>query len=398
MTSVTTKLNNLPKKQTPSLFRVDKITCQMDKIVVPSWYPKKFISSEEIDHTIYLLENKKLGWEKVVVRYIKTAADPNGCYELVRGLVTFRAYQILSRSEIECEMLDGSSFNKSEAIVTSLSYNCFTPLNHWESTIAGLSFLVEELKLETIEKWFDMPAIGVRNKRTISQLDQAVGKCSCLLIKRKGALKLKKQSDYYDAIVKNIDDVTEEAIDRMLGAIQIDLTTFVTKRIPLVKLPRNITNALSSGKLHYSKAIALSRIGKSKQIQALVDLLDDITVKNAINKEQAELLDKTLEFNWTNTTLNEEIALANRRILLVGTNEDDGELSVDEIGDRKEIKQDLKLQADVVSTLNRIKSRINNFDFLSQLSDREKSQFQLKVNSLNNLIASAEEKIAKSSR
>ena len=372
----------------------ETVSVDIEKIVVPGWYPKKFISTVEMNHAKELIKQGKLGWESIIVRYVHEKNSDRKYYELIKGLLGFRALQELGRSQVECEVIDDERVDKKEAIIASLSYSCLSPLNHWESTIAGLSYLVEELQLKTIETWYTVPTIGTRKKKTVSQLDRAIGKCNFVLIKRRAELSLRAQKeDYKKKVDEEATPEVERAVERMLQAIGVDLTTFVQKRIPLTKLPKDITNALSLGSLHYSKAISLSRVGATNQIRALVDVLEDIDVINAINSERKALLEKTLTEKWSNSKLNEEIILANNRILIIGTNEDHGALSVDEIGDRKEVKEDLKLQADLVSVLTRCRAKANNFKFIASLTDREKSTFFNRVRAVKNILADLERKV-----
>ena len=131
---VESKKNNSPIEKQTAIVKVNSIK-------VPSWYPRKYISHEEMSNAKKLISQGKLGWEAVVVRYDRTSKE----YELIRGLISLRAFQDLQKETIEVELVSDDRLDKSEAIITSLSYSCLSPLNHWESTITGLSYLVEVL-------------------------------------------------------------------------------------------------------------------------------------------------------------------------------------------------------------------------------------------------------------
>lgn len=365
---------------------------KLASIKIPAWYSKKYVSQGELDKAISAIRGGGIANEAIVVRYRKEDSS----YELIDGLVALKAHAFLGIEEIECELISDEKFTKSQAMLASIGLNSRQSLNPWESTVAGIAFLVEQLNLKTEEKWIQIPTIGTREKRVITQIDKAIGLCKTLLKIRRARLNLengrKIDSDAFEALESNMTRDAEIAINAMLLAINIDLSTFVEKRIKLLELPKNITNSLSSGKLYYSKAISLSKVGMTPAIQALTDRLGDVDVSNAIIKEREAILEQTLEKNLTNKELLELVHQANNRIFVQGTNEEDGSLSIDEIGERRQCKEDLILQSRAIQDLTKTRSVVKSFDIIDKLTETEKMNLQKRVKSLFDLVSDLQQK------
>lgn len=68
-------------------------------------------------------------------------------------------------------------------------------------------------------------------------------------------------------------DVIESVFTEV--APDISLSTFITSRLPLLKLPANILQAYNAGQLEYTKAMALSRVEDELQRQELLEEVVD---------------------------------------------------------------------------------------------------------------------------
>jgi hypothetical protein len=379
---------------TNEAFQKTATTIETSQVKIPGWYSKKYVSQGELDKAIAAIKEGGIANEAIVARYLKD--EKQGYYELIDGLVVLKAHAVLGIEKIECQLIDDRQFSKSKAMLASIGLNSRQSLNPWESTVAGVNFLVEQLELKREEQWIQIPTIGTRERRVITQIDKAVGLCKTLLKIRRAKLNLesgkKIDSDTFEALESNMNSGIEAAINAMLLAINIDLSTFVEKRIKLLELPRNITNALSNGKLHYSKAVSLSRVGMTPSIQALTDRLGDVDVSNSIIKERESLLEHTIEKNLTNKELLEMVHQANNRIFVLGTSEDEGGLSVDEIGERRQCKEDLILQSRAIQDLTKVRSIVKSFDIIDRLTEAEKMTLQKKVKSLFDLADNLKQK------
>lgn len=73
----------------------------------------------------------------------------------------------------------------------------------------------------------------------------------------------------------SIADRDRETIESVFSEVapDISLSTFITSRLPLLKLPENILRAYNAGQLEYTKAMALSRVEDELQRQ---DLLEEV--------------------------------------------------------------------------------------------------------------------------
>jgi hypothetical protein len=382
-------------------FNRNLVKIETSRVKIPSWYSKKYVSQGELNKAVSAIRDGGVANEIIVARYVQD--DSQGYYELIDGLVALKAHLFLELDTIECQLIDDPNFSKPRAMLASIGLNSRESLNPWESTVGGINFLVEQLGLKTYEQWIPIPQLGTREKRTVNQIDSAVGLCKTLLKLRRARLNLesgrKIDSGAFAALESNMKPVTEEAIMAMLLAINTDLSTFVEKRVKLLELPKNITNALAAGKLHYSKAVSLSRVGMTPSIQAMTDRLKDVDVSQSIIKEREHLLEVTIEKNLSNRELLEMVHQANNRIFILGTREDEGGLSIDEIGERKQCKEDLILQSRAVQDLTDARSTVKCFDIINSLSEDEKMLLQKRVKSLSTLINNLKVKaIARSQR
>jgi ParB family transcriptional regulator, chromosome partitioning protein len=71
----------------------------------------------------------------------------------------------------------------------------------------------------------------------------------------------------------SIADRDRETIESVFAEVapDISLSTFITSRLPLLKLPENILQAYNAGQLEYTKAMALSRVEDEAQRQELLE-------------------------------------------------------------------------------------------------------------------------------
>jgi len=72
-----------------------------------------------------------------------------------------------------------------------------------------------------------------------------------------------------DNVVTNPEHNTIQSVFRSLGLLSWD--SFITHRLPLLKLPDEILEALRQGKLAYTKALAISRIKNEEQRRSLLE-------------------------------------------------------------------------------------------------------------------------------
>ena len=72
-----------------------------------------------------------------------------------------------------------------------------------------------------------------------------------------------------DNVVTNPEHDTIQSVFRSLGLLSWD--SFITHRLPLLKLPDKILEALRQGKLAYTKALAISRIKNEEQRRSLLE-------------------------------------------------------------------------------------------------------------------------------
>ena len=83
----------------------------------------------------------------------------------------------------------------------------------------------------------------------------------------------KNAAEGKSSIAERDRDVIESVFTEV--APDISLSTFITSRLPLLKLPENILQAYNAGQLEYTKAMALSRVEDDVQRQELLEEVVD---------------------------------------------------------------------------------------------------------------------------
>ena len=369
------------------LIETSMASVEVSRIKVPAWYGKKYISQAELNRCIAAIENGDLAPEEIIVRYI-SGDDNEKYYELIAGLVHFKTKEKLGYSEVTCKVVEESQLSETDSMLVSMSRNSQVPLNPWESTILAMSFLIKKLNLKTNVEWVDVNVAGIetRERKITRDIDWAMGVCKNAIKLRNARAKLNSESkaseEAYLALQKKITPEKERIVDDMLDALGISLTTLVQKRFKLLSLPGDITTALKEGKIDCSNAVRISGVGKTKEIDSLYYRLGDTNVQEQIILERAQLLKDVVEKHLTKQEVIKRVQQANTRIFAIGTREDAAGLSEDEIGERRQVKEDLILVSQGKRSLRTIASLFQDFKIVDNLTEREKSRIQLSINSL----------------
>lgn len=390
--------NIIDTEQTPSHYshKTKVIAVVLADIRVPSWYGKKYISQAELDRCVSFLKQGGVGVPNILLRSMEDNSTGDRYYELLDGLIVYYGCKKLGIKRFDCSVIQDSNFDVTEAMLASMSLNTRETLNHYESTVLAIAYLVKKLNLKTTERWIKIDSIGTRERKAIRDIDHAIGICKGVIKLRNARNNLtneqKTSNDEYNELVKKITPEVEQAVDNVLKSIRVDLTTFIQRRVKLLDLPKDIITALNNGKLHYSKAISLSRVGHTREIQALTDRLNDVNVADDIIKERASILEETVEKQLTNSEVLERVHQANTRIFVHGTSQTQAGLSDNEIGERRQCREDLTLQARAKSDLQIINKSIKKFDFIDNLTEDEKITLQKRIVSLRKMVADLQQK------
>lgn len=202
-------------------------------IVSSPYQPRQYFDPNKLEELTYTV--KKHGvLEPLLVRLIPHSSQ----YELVAGERRYRAAQKAALSEVPVIVLDLTDLAAREvALVDNLQREDLNPVEETE---------------------------GILNLLAI-HLDLPVKEVNSLLYR----LQKEKKGKAAHNVVGQAEKETVESVFESLGLLNFE--SFVNHRLPLLKLPQDILEALRTGKIAYTKARAIARVEDPQQRQALLD-------------------------------------------------------------------------------------------------------------------------------
>lgn len=234
----------------PSDKKNGAVLCQLDKIVTASTQPRRYFDPDAMQSLVDSVKKDGI-LQPLLVRPLS-----NGKYELVAGERRYRAAQKCSLSEIPVvirEMTD------TEALEYALAENLQRQdLNAVEETEGILDLLA--LKLSTDREG----VIALLNKLS----------------------KIKRNIAYDD--VRPEDKEVIKSVFISVGKISPE--SFRIHRLPLLKLPPEILEALRAGDIAYSKALLIAKVKDDTERRALLEetISQNLSVSQIKNKISAQ--------------------------------------------------------------------------------------------------------------
>lgn len=233
-------------------------------VVLPQYQPRQYFDEQKLEEMVLSIKSQGL-LSRLIVRRISGTDS----YELVAGGRRFRAAKKAGLIEIPVivkKLTDDEALEI--AITENLQREDLNPLEETEGILRLLS----------------------------SKLDIPSQEIPPLLVKMYNDSKRKEESEQNVLFTKEGNAV--QAIFISLGTMQWE--SFVTSRLPLLNLPKEILEVLRSGKLSYTKAQTISRI---KDIKLRKRILSEAVKKNLslnqikdrISELKPKLIPKQLE-------------------------------------------------------------------------------------------------------
>jgi ParB family chromosome partitioning protein len=229
-------VNNLPKEPETSL--------AIKFIVLPESQPRRYFDPEKIQQLADSIREYGI-LEPLLVRPIPT--KPN-FYELVAGERRYRAATLLNLETVPVvirELDDRQAL--AITLVENLTREDLNPVEEAEGI----------LKLLELE-------LGIERTQVTSLL-------------------YRLENEKKGKITRNImGNEKAEQIEAIFTALGQNCISFTTNRLPILKLPENILEALRQGKLEYTKAIAIAKI---KEEEKRAELLEE-AIQNQLSLTQ----------------------------------------------------------------------------------------------------------------
>jgi ParB family chromosome partitioning protein len=207
-------------------------TISIESIKLPNSQPRRYFDIEKLEQLVISVKEHGI-LEPLLVRPLKA-----GQYELVAGERRYRAALKVELKEIPVVVRE---LNNREALQLSLVENLIREdLNPVEETEGILQLLSLRLNQDT---------------------DNVV------------SLLYRMQNEAKGKVTQNVlgsDD--SEAIEAVFDALgMISWESFVSSRLPLLKLPEDVLEALRKGEIEYTKATAIARVKDLAQRTALLE-------------------------------------------------------------------------------------------------------------------------------
>lgn len=231
-----TRLKNVALFKEEQVANTPPVTILLSEIVLPKKQPRHYFDPKKLERLTRSI--KKYGiLENLIVRRL-----PNGLYELVAGERRYIAGKAAEVSSVRVVILD---LDDKEAYQLSLVENLQREdLNPIEETEGILELLCMELKKERSEVV----------KQLYRMQNLAAGKITDNVISNRD----REEQSITDNVISNESIETVKAVFAELGRMTWE--SFIVNRLPLLKLPEDIKQALMIGQIEYTKAKAIARI------------------------------------------------------------------------------------------------------------------------------------------
>lgn len=211
----------------------DKQTLPIKSITLPASQPRRYFDPEKLRQLTESVRQHGI-LEPILVR----PSQKEGLYELVAGERRFRAAQEVGLDTVPVtirELSDEESLQL--ALVENLQREDLNPV---EETEGILQLLALRLKIPSI----DVPPLLYKMR------NEAIGTVNQNVL-------INSESESVQAVFTEVGTITWES--------------FVTSRLPLLRLPPEILEDLQSGKIAYTKAQAIARVKDDNQRKKLLE-------------------------------------------------------------------------------------------------------------------------------
>jgi ParB family chromosome partitioning protein len=226
----------------------DKQSLLVESITLPASQPRRYFDPEKLRQLTESVRQHGI-LEPILVR----PSRKEGLYELVAGERRFRAAQEVGLSSVPVTIRELSD---EEALQLALVENLQREdLNPVEETEGILQLLALRLKIPPI----DVPPLLYKMR------NEAIGTVNQNVL-------INSEAQSVQAVFTEVGTITWES--------------FVTSRLPLLRLPPEILEALQSGKIAYTKAQAIARVKDDSQRKGLLEeaISEDLSLSQIKDK------------------------------------------------------------------------------------------------------------------
>ncbi|MEM7757137.1 MAG: ParB/RepB/Spo0J family partition protein [Cyanobacteria bacterium P01_A01_bin.40] len=206
---------------------------KIDSISLPASQPRRYFDPQKLEQLTQSVKAHGI-LENLLVRPLK---GKEGVYELVAGERRYRAAQAAELTEVPVTIRELSDEEAlSIALVENLQREDLNPVEETEGIVTLLGIELKESSEAVISLLHRMDN-EQKGKATHNVMGNKQGK----------------------------------KIESVFSSLGLNWKSFVTNRLPLLKLPEDIIEVLRQGKIAYTKARAIAKIKDKQQRNNLID-------------------------------------------------------------------------------------------------------------------------------
>ena len=258
-----TKLKNVALFKDEDKEKVESASSQtlpLERIIISAKQPRCYFDPDKLEQLTRSVKEHGI-LEPLLVRPLK-----DGNYELVAGERRYRAATAASLASVPVvikELNDKQALQL--ALIENLQREDLNPVEETEGILQLLAL----------------------------QLDSTSEAARQLLYQMKNGVEKSKSGTFNsrDNVIPNGDSEAEKTIASVFESLGQNWYSFTCNRLPLLNLPEDVLSALQSGKIEYTKAIAIARV---KDKEARKQLLEE-AIANSLSLNQIRSLIKSAQ-------------------------------------------------------------------------------------------------------
>ncbi len=252
----------------------------LDKIHLPPQQPRRYFDEKALQK---LVESVK---QHGILQPLLVRPLPSGGYELVAGERRYRAAQIAELNEVPVVIRDLSDTDALQVtLIENLQREDLNPIEETEGILQLLSVKLSLSVPEVISLLYRLnnEAAGLVNHNVMVNSEETTNH----------NVMVNSEETTNHNVMANSEETTNHNV--MVNAPQMSVIqevfnslarmgweSFVKNRLPLLKLPQEILEALRSGQIAYTKAQAIARVKDEQARQTLLEAA--ITQKLSLNQ------------------------------------------------------------------------------------------------------------------
>ncbi len=229
----------------------------LDKIHLPPQQPRRYFDEEALQKLVESIKQHGI-LQPLLVRPLSS-----GRYELVAGERRYRAAQVAELNEVPVVVRDLSDTDALQVtLIENLQREDLNPIEETEGILQLLSVKLSLSVPEVISLLYRLnnEAAGLVNHNVMVNSEET---------SNHNVMANSEETPNHNVMVKAPEMTVIQEVFNSLA--RMGWESFVKNRLPLLKLPQEILEALRSGQIAYTKAQAIARVKDEQARQTLLE-------------------------------------------------------------------------------------------------------------------------------